>query len=449
MNPLALSFLLAVAQPTNPITLPVHSNFHLNHHAMPDTIEDTVTLFAQFWANYNQIAPTLCLDNTFVDVHVLMGSNDNRELLWFIEPDGTILPLTLEQASAKRPYMDFSDEGWFWENTYVRTFQDELVGMYHLIEFQEIVFRTGHQFTPLENMLFHIGEGPIDFLPILIHSGFHAYTQRDLFHYDNNFGSYRYQRAAHLEERLIRRLLHRQIVDALANPDDDTYVHQVLSTFSHYQGTWLGETALDIYQGMDMEAYAIGSIATALLDRHMERHTWQALFHEHETTALHILLTLFEDVELPVFEYVFSEVEVAHVRELNASQPLSMKSFLALLTATLDLPAFETEVILSSLCEDLREQVQEAWADIEAANEAVTPLSPLLVAQMHTGMTLPLTQTILAQATGQIPALDFLPAEGYLTIGHGWAVMDYLAQQQPQPAQPFWFYVNPPVVTQE
>lgn len=94
-----------------------------HNHIIPTTYQEYVELLAYQMAEYNKIAPYLWYNNALINVHVLAGSNNNRNLLWFIEPDGNITELTREEAEYLRPYMDFSDDAWFWDFTYMRCFK--------------------------------------------------------------------------------------------------------------------------------------------------------------------------------------------------------------------------------------------------------------------------------------------------------------------------------------
>lgn len=62
-------------------------------------------------------------------------------------------------------------------------FQDELIGMYHLIELDNalgvLIDGSNQRFETLEDYyIFNIGRGTIFSLTLLLHSGFHATTQR-------------------------------------------------------------------------------------------------------------------------------------------------------------------------------------------------------------------------------------------------------------------------------
>jgi len=351
-------------------------NIGMEYHTLPETEEEYIARFARQLAVYNQRAPYIWINNPFTNMSALIGNLNNKDQFWFISPDGAVRELTREEASAERPYKDFSDDSLFWDEMYGEFFE-EGSGFYSYIDMSD-----GALAMPP-------GRGDIEHTSLLLHGAAHSITF--VVEFDNPFrGMVRYERFFDTEARLMRDLINTQLLDALANPDDINYILKLLSTFVHYkehhpedylltkefdvieglsnwfditgslfaaypdqiqtdkdlhaaisylaryhrEGTWLTE-----YFGAVTEAYMLGALAGFLLDMHIDRFEWQGRLYEVATNPLQMLLEHFENENLPAFNHVFSQQERDTIErrfnERTARSSITLGDFLALLKETL------------------------------------------------------------------------------------------------------------------
>ncbi|MCL2839703.1 MAG: copper amine oxidase N-terminal domain-containing protein [Defluviitaleaceae bacterium] len=382
-------------------------NIGMEYNALPQTEEEYIAAFARQLATYNQIAPYLWVGNIMVNMSAVIGNYNNREQFWFIYPDGTFRELTRQEISTQRPYHDFDDGSAFWFQEYGTFFEDN-TGFYSFINMSE-----GSAETDINRRREQIGRGNVEHMSMLLHGAGHAHIEGATFEYTSPIPT-RADRPLDTEARLMRALIIEQLLDALASPDDISYVLKVLSSFRHYQKyhnedylvTRHFDTAEGITQWFDVagtlfaaypeqiktdedlhaafsfiaryhregtwwtqsvgavrEAYIIGSLAGFLLDRYIDRFDWQIRFTQEITNPLQLLLDHFEESDLPEFNHVFTQEQKdavdAMVKSNFGNVAIVLGDFVTLLQSVLpeyDFAVDDFEAFISA----------ETWMMIEA-----------------------------------------------------------------------------------
>lgn len=176
------------------------------------------------------------------------------------------------------------------------------------------------------------------------------------------------------------------------------------------------------YLGVNGEAYIIGALATALLDRHLPRDVSQTALLEAGTYPLGLLYALFEDAELPTFDPVFTQEDVDVIVSLRAQESLSLQSLMYLLNWQ-----FDAEIVLDDLLdfidnESLLERIKEGEYFLLNMVLVDHPLASS-VTETFTGHTLPTVdrETMEDDSENQ-------PA--YLTLAQIVALLDQLVPEQ-------------------
>ena len=343
----------------------------------------------------------------------LMGNYNNRDEFWFINYDGEVTSLTREEAQILHPNTDFSDDSLFWFRFYGTFFYDNS-GFYSFVNVNE--------FITLEELMEHnprynVGRGNIFHIPALIYGGVHAFL-------DGGNGRFlnpeehilRNGRFLDTNARMMRWLINEQVVDAIANPHDISYILRLLSTFVYYRenhhedyvvtsyfdrnegmAQWLDwvsallvayrpyiendEDLHDVFVymarnhredtwlthnfGAVLQSYMVGALTAVLLDRHMDRFEWQIKFEREIISPLQILLEHFEDYELPPFSHVFTQNEIDEILRLKTLRlddvVIYLDDFLHLIFEQFPNEQFEIYEIEKYLSGEDFEELGEEW----------------------------------------------------------------------------------------
>jgi len=407
-----------------------------------------------------------------VDLHAFVGNANNRDQFWMIYPDGTLVEMNLEEASAARPYKDFSEDSSFWHFSYADFFEDGLKGMYSVLDFTE-----GSPSLSLFQRELQIGTGPLHTTSLLFHTGFHQLTQHHLFARSGVSPEIRAENMLDTHARALRRRINIQLLDAIANPGDESYILELLSTFVYYrenfpsdyiitsasdnvEGTthWYDKVAsmfavyadqIQTDQDLDdafrylatyhregtwlagrfgavTESYVIGSLALVVADRYIERFEWQQLFEvREEIHPLLILLEHFEDREIPAFSHVFTEQELQYVYDSRGFNFVVWSDFFILLNQALGMDLTPDDFA------DLVD-VMDATNQLNIANQEDEELmAQLAAAYIDMNMTAGQAEEILSRVLSQEISLDFLDDEryvffGFITYDGAFAIMESL-----------------------
>jgi hypothetical protein len=325
-------------------------------HAQPKTIDEYIGLFARQVKRYNEVAAELWANSALVNRSVVveaLGSNK----FWLISPDGSVTTLSkseiLERGVSRAPYFNGFDV--FEGGAYVAVSREDL-----------------------ENCLLwqqYLHLGTYDPFITFAHESFHA-VEQELWANANhlpNAGS----RAEYLDNapaRTKRMLLQKQLLAAVANPEDTSLLLDAISTYEDYktqfpddyknsvyadrmEGTayyyeiisclyasypekiedreglnralTLLATRGDIYvaAGLVTEGYHIGGFAAVLLDR-FENDWQERLVADAEMTPIEMLSRRFADTDLPAprqptdKEISAAEAEINKASERNVAPNL-------------------------------------------------------------------------------------------------------------------------------
>jgi hypothetical protein len=304
-------------------------------HTQPETIDGYLQLFARQIQRYNEAAPGLWTNTALVNKSVVVEVLDDNNI-WLISPDGSIAPLSKNELSERgiirAPY--FNGFSLFDDGAYAAVSQEDLEN-----------YLLWQQYLHL---------GTYDPFITFVHESFHVVEQEQWANADQlPNASARDERLDDVPARAKRALLQRQLLAAVANPEDPSFILDALATYEDYktqfpddyknalyadriEGTAfyyeliaclyvsypeqiqdkesldralsLLATRDDIYvvTGLVTEGYSVGGFASVLLDR--LENDWQArLMANAETTPMEMLSQRFADAVLPAPRPVTAE----------------------------------------------------------------------------------------------------------------------------------------------
>ena len=295
------------------------------HKTQPKTLEEYLPIAAAQLKKYNEVAPSLWPDNPLVNQTFILEGLESKKL-WLITPDGTVSPLSDEDAKKYNFKRDAYPGGFsFFEG-----------GFYCVVSEKEVA-----DYSIWQKYL-HLGT--YDAIIFLIHEGFHE-TQRAWAETDDISNGDRNEFLENTEARAKRALLEKQLLKAVNKPGDTALILDALATYqdwktqfpddyknSLYADRWEGTAyyyeliaslyagypdqiknkddltralALlasrdDVYvdYGLVKEGYAVGGFACMLLDR-LEEGWEKRLMNDPTATPIEMLSQHFKDKALP------------------------------------------------------------------------------------------------------------------------------------------------------
>ena len=200
------------------------------HAFHPETTDAFIPVFAAELKRYNEIAHLLWPDNSVTNQSVVLEDVDNHRC-WFIEPDGAIRLLSETETtnlgiSRRGNPDDFS----FYHG-----------GMYITISEQSLREQTGAD-------KLHVGA--YDSILWLTHEGFHKLEQEEKWNkpeHEDIPNPDRKEYLTNISARAKRNLLQRQIMQAVADPDNPALILDALATYEDYKIQNADDFALTFY----------------------------------------------------------------------------------------------------------------------------------------------------------------------------------------------------------
>ena len=184
--------------------------------SQPTAISDYISLLAVQVSRYNEIAPDLWPNNTLVNQSVIVEETGKAEF-WLIAPDGTVTPLSKNEALGygfyRNPYFggfDFSDGV-----VYLAVAEKDLT---NYLLFQKYL---------------HLGT--YDAFITFVHEGFHVKEQADWQQMNNIPNIGRDEFLENTAARAKRTLLQRQLLKAVSEPGNTQLVLDALATYEDYK----------------------------------------------------------------------------------------------------------------------------------------------------------------------------------------------------------------------
>ena len=198
-----------------------HSTFSFGpqaHEAQPKTIDDFIPLFAEQLRRYSEVAPELWPDNAVVNQSAVVEDVDTNRL-WLIAPDGTVKPLSEEEADSMGVIRRdrASDFSFFDGGTYITVSESELNDQsrwkkyIHLGTYDTLIWLTHESFHTLEQSKWAVVDA------------------EDIINRD---------REEFLEDTLARAkrdLLQRQLLKAAGAPEDTQLILEALATYESWK----------------------------------------------------------------------------------------------------------------------------------------------------------------------------------------------------------------------
>jgi hypothetical protein len=183
----------------------------------PRTVDEFIPVFMGQFARYNAVAPLLWHDYAVVGKTVVLEDVDTNRL-WLITTEG-FEPITEEEAEEMGVNrLNRSDDFSFYEG-----------GMYITISEESIREKIGSEKR-------HVGA--YDSILWFTHEGFHKWEQDEKWNKpgrDNISNAEREEFFLDIPARAKRNLLQRQLMNAVANPDNPSLVLDALATYVDYK----------------------------------------------------------------------------------------------------------------------------------------------------------------------------------------------------------------------
>jgi hypothetical protein len=314
-------------------------------HTQPQTTDDYIQLLARQIKRYNEVAPDLWSNTTLVNRSVIAEALENDKI-WLISPDGSITALSKRELSerniSRAPY--FNGFTVFDGGAYAAVSQEDLRNCL------------------LWQQYLHLGV--YDPFITFVHESFHVVEQASWAEADHlPNAAARDEYFDNVPARAKRALLQRQLLAAVANPEDPSFILDALATYEDYKTQFpddyenslysdriegaafyyeliaclyasypeqvkdkeslnralsLLATRDDIYvaSGLVVEGYHVGGFAAVLLDRF--ENDWQTrLMANAEMTPIEMLSQRFSDAVLPAPRQVTAEEISAVEAEIN------------------------------------------------------------------------------------------------------------------------------------
>ncbi|MCL1936736.1 MAG: hypothetical protein FWF57_10240 [Defluviitaleaceae bacterium] len=340
-------------QPTQEITQPELSRFSMDFLDVPYTIEEHIAFLAKNIRLFNEIAPTLWLNSSVLDIYTVVQEYGNDQL-WLINTEGSISEITLEYALE----LGLDEESMIFD--------------WHLFEKD----RRGH-FNRLNVENLNYGDfsnprfAPLSPFKMTVHEAFHAVEQSkwanamdavqdpetfEILVSEEEFAEQLLRLNAEREEfleetdaRVARRLLIRDLRLAVVNRDNEDYTLTALATYRDFRENFprqhlistehdraegtatyfdfvaiLHTLFLDEVQtregldeafayfmnlieyeslvtvGLILESYHVGYLSAMLLNRYVENDIWQQMImDDYNVTPLSLLYDHFSGTSLP------------------------------------------------------------------------------------------------------------------------------------------------------
>ena len=185
-------------------------------HTHPTTMEEYINLLAGQIRRYNEIVPVLWPGDALTNQSAIVEDIDSNNF-WLIEPDGTVTPLSKDEALefGFNRIPRFGGFEFFDRGVYLAVFENDLTN-YHL--FQRYL---------------HLGT--YDAFITFAHELFHVVEQANWPQADNLLNRERNEFLENIPARAKRDLLQRQILRAVSQPGNTQLVLEALSTYRAYK----------------------------------------------------------------------------------------------------------------------------------------------------------------------------------------------------------------------
>jgi len=296
-------------------------------HTKPADIDGYITLLAAQIKRYNESAPSLWPDNAVANRSVMVECIEDKRF-WLISPDGAVTPLTKNEAQRYGIKRVPRPDGFsaFKDGEYVAA---SIKAFDNVLSYQRYM---------------HLGT--YDLFSTFAHESFHDAEQIKWTPSGGGSNLFRNEFFGNTPARVLRDILQRQLMRAVANPEDPQLILDALATYADYKECFPEEYAKsidtdrmegtayyhelvsclyaaypnindraalhralallaareDVYvvHGLVYEGYMVGGLSCVLLDRLVNDDSWKKrLITDGNVTPADLLLEQFSGQELP------------------------------------------------------------------------------------------------------------------------------------------------------
>jgi len=330
-----------------------NEHFILGPDAHPDkpmTVQAFIPVLAGHLAHYNEIAENLWPRTEFADQSIIV-EDIRRNNFYYISPDGMVTEIS------RRKVMDMGVQ----RSAYVNGFSAFDGGLYLAVAEEDI--------TNYLDWQHYLHFGMYDAFMFFTHEGFHMVEQPGWAVPEDISNRQRSEYFEETEARTLRYILQRQLLDAVAFPDEPALILDALATYALWKesfpedfknalyfdriegtatyfelltGLYIGypdrirneedlqnalsllATRHDIYieHGVIGESYRVGSFAAILLDR-LGADWKPELMATADATPISLLYKYFENEELPPPVSITQQDRDTVTAGINAADSLS------------------------------------------------------------------------------------------------------------------------------